>query len=189
MTRVILKKIFPYLIVLAVAAIFYAATSQISFERTPGRIGPDAWPKAILALTIIVCVYEIVRTALFDRGHKEVEGLLEIIEEQTAEEKSEGIVEEDLPTYTHLLLAGIGLTVGYVLLFDVLGFFVDTLLYIVLFTLVGRYRRPGVVLASGLLGSLAFMFVFMKIVYVSLPIGHAPFSAVSLALMRLMGIR
>ncbi len=44
-------------------------------------------------------------------------------------------------------------------------------------------------LASSLLGSLAFVFVFMKIVYVSLPLGVEPFSQVSLLLMRLMGIR
>ena len=33
------------------------------------------------------------------------------------------------------------------------------------------------------------MFIFMKVVYLSLPIGIAPFDAVSLALMKLMGIR
>jgi putative tricarboxylic transport membrane protein len=39
------------------------------------------------------------------------------------------------------------------------------------------------------MGSLAFMFVFQKVVYLSLPIGQPPFAALSLALMRLMGIR
>jgi putative tricarboxylic transport membrane protein len=38
-------------------------------------------------------------------------------------------------------------------------------------------------------GALAFMFVFMKVVYLSLPIGRPPFAEVSLALMQLMGIR
>jgi len=38
-------------------------------------------------------------------------------------------------------------------------------------------------------GGLIFMFTFMKIVYVSLPLGVEPFSRVSLALMGLMGIR
>jgi hypothetical protein len=33
------------------------------------------------------------------------------------------------------------------------------------------------------------MFVFMKIVYLSLPIGTPPFETISLALMRLLGIR
>jgi putative tricarboxylic transport membrane protein len=54
---------------------------------------------------------------------------------------------------------------------------------------IGRYRRPGVILVTSLVGSLAFMFMFMKIVYVSLPLGVEPFSQVSFLLMRLMGIR
>ena len=45
------------------------------------------------------------------------------------------------------------------------------------------------VLATSLVGSLLFMFMFMKVVYVSLPLGHEPFSQVSFLLMRLMGIR
>jgi len=38
-------------------------------------------------------------------------------------------------------------------------------------------------------GALVFMFVFMRIVYLSLPIGVPPFAQVSLMLMQLMGIR
>jgi putative tricarboxylic transport membrane protein len=53
----------------------------------------------------------------------------------------------------------------------------------------GRYRRWPVNAAVALAGALVFMFVFMKIVYLSLPLGVGPFEAISLALMRLMGIR
>ena len=45
------------------------------------------------------------------------------------------------------------------------------------------------IVPTALGGSLVFMFVFQKVVYLSLPIGHSPFAALSLALMRLMGIR
>ena len=40
-----------------------------------------------------------------------------------------------------------------------------------------------------LYATLAFMFVFMRVVYLSLPIGAPPFSVVSLQLMQWMGIR
>ena len=56
------------------------------------------------------------------------------------------------------------------------------------FMLVGRYRRPGVIVASSVVGSLAFVFVFMKIVYVSLPLGVGPFRSVSTWLMAMLGI-
>ena len=54
---------------------------------------------------------------------------------------------------------------------------------------VGRYRRHGVSAVTALVGTLLLMFVFMKIVYLSLPLGVGPFETISLALMRLMGIR
>ena len=43
--------------------------------------------------------------------------------------------------------------------------------------------------AIGLLGALLLMYVFMKLVYVSLPIGVDPFSQVTFFLMQVMGIR
>jgi len=54
---------------------------------------------------------------------------------------------------------------------------------------IGGFRRPVAVAVASVVGSLAFMFVFMKVVYVSLPLGHEPFSQVTFLLMRLMGIR
>jgi hypothetical protein len=56
-------------------------------------------------------------------------------------------------------------------------------------TRTGRYRRWPVIVFVAFAGALAFMAVFMRVVYLSLPIGRPPFSAVSLALMQLMGIR
>lgn len=179
----------PYAIVLAVAATLYAVTGHFDFSAHPGRLGPDVWPKALLVLTMLTCSFEIAKALLCKRCADEVEGLLELIQEESAEAHVAALPEPAPPTYLHLLLAGVGLTIGYVYLIDKLGFFLDTLAFMMLFMVVGRYRKPGAVIAVGLLGSLTFMFVFMKIVYVSLPIGVAPFSAVSLALMQLMGIR
>ncbi len=92
-------------------------------------------------------------------------------------------------TYPHLLWIGIAMTVAYAVLIDKLGFFLCTLIYLVAFMWIGRYRRIGVILVTSLIGSLAFMFMFMKIVYVSLPLGVDPFSQLSFLLMRLMAIK
>jgi putative tricarboxylic transport membrane protein len=54
---------------------------------------------------------------------------------------------------------------------------------------IGRYRRIGVIVATSLIGALAFVFVFMKIVYVSLPLGVEPFAQVSYLVMKLLAIR
>jgi putative tricarboxylic transport membrane protein len=182
-----LRKVVPYVIVLAVAAFLYVLANRIEFVAPGGRIGPDFWPRAILLLAMATCAYEIVKTLFFGRHDQEVAGVLEsIIEEAPADAAEE---EPRARSYLHLLLTGVAMTIAYVVLIERLGFFLSTFLYLAGFMWVGRYRRPGIVLASSLLGSLVFMFVFMKIVYVSLPLGQEPFSQVSFLLMRLMGIR
>jgi putative tricarboxylic transport membrane protein len=58
-----------------------------------------------------------------------------------------------------------------------------------LFMALGRYRRAGVIVAASLAGSFAFVVVFMKVVYVSLPLGVGPFRAFSAALLAAVGVR
>lgn len=181
-----LRRNAPYLAVFAIAAGLYFLARQIDFAAPGGRIGPDFWPKSILLLAMATCAYEIVKNLFFGKAGKELAGVLQSIVEEAPVEIA-ALPEEQ--TYPHLLLIGIAMTVGYVLLIERLGFFLCTFIYLAAFMLVGRYRRFGVVLATSLIGSLVFMFVFMKIVYVSLPLGQAPFSEISFFLMRLMGIR
>jgi putative tricarboxylic transport membrane protein len=57
------------------------------------------------------------------------------------------------------------------------------------FLALGGYRRWGVNAAVSLIGTFAIMFFFMRLVYVSLPIGEEPFAQVTLLLMKVMGVR
>jgi putative tricarboxylic transport membrane protein len=171
-------------IVLAITVVLYFLASRIDFVAPGGRIGPDFWPKVILGLAMLTCAYQVVRTLFFDDSGEQVTGVLESIIEETPAEP-----EAPQALYPRLIVGGIALTVAYVVLIEHVGFFLCTFAYLAVFPWIGRYRRPLVVLASSLVGSLLFMFVFMKIVYVSLPLGHEPFSQVTFALMRLMGIR
>lgn len=180
------RRIIPYVIVLSISIYLYYAASQFDFLARTGHLGPDFWPKVILILMMLACVYEIAKQALAKGTPTDIGSVLDDIVEESAEEHGEKV--EEAPTYPHLLVIGIGLTIAYVILFDVLGFFLDTFLFLALFMYLGRYRRWGVILAVSLIGSLIYMFVFMKVVYVSLPIGKAPFSAVSLFLMKIMGV-
>jgi putative tricarboxylic transport membrane protein len=187
------KRIAPYVVVLLISIYLYYIAGQFEFMARAGHLGPDFWPKTVLVLMIVACIYEIVKQ-LFSKTGGNTGGVLEEIIEESSQEHPEaaGTRRETLTaeetTYPHLLVIGIGLTLAYVLLLDILGFFLCTLLFLALFMYVGRYRRLGVVAATSLVGSLVFMFVFMKIVYVSLPIGKGPFSTVSLFLMKVMGV-
>jgi putative tricarboxylic transport membrane protein len=144
------------------------------------------WPKAILALMMATCAYELIKRLLLAPRRKPAAPAM-IGEASTVEDVAPD--EAARKRYPHLLWLGVGLTLAYVTLLQVLGFFTATFLYALIFMRIGRYRRWPVLIATSLCGSLLFMFVFMKIVYISLPIGREPFSAVSLALMQLMGIR
>lgn len=179
-----LHKALPYVIVLAITVVLYVLANRIDFVAPGGRIGPDFWPKVILGLAMLTCAYQIVKTLFFDASGDQVTGVLEsIIDEAPAEPQASPAL------YPRLIIGGIALTIAYVVLIEYVGFFLCTFAYLAAFPWIGRYRRPVVVLASSLVGSLFFMFVFMKIVYVSLPLGREPFAQVTFALMRLMGIR
>jgi putative tricarboxylic transport membrane protein len=190
MTRV--RRAVPYLIVLAVTAGLFAMATRIEFVAPGGRIGPDFWPKVILALCAVTCLYQVVRTLWLDEAVEGTSGVLESVIEETsaaAEATAQPVPQADEPRFPMLLAAGIALTIAYVVTIERLGFFLATVVYLAAFAWIGRYRRPMVVVLSSVIGSLAFMFVFMKVVYVSLPLGQEPFSQVTFALMRLMGIR
>jgi putative tricarboxylic transport membrane protein len=183
-----MRKSAPYVIVLAITICLYFFARQITFAAPGDRIGPDFWPKAILLLAMATCAYEIIKNLFFTKTGQELAGVLESIIEE-APVKTVAAPEPAEETYPRLLLLGMVMTVAYVALIETLGFFLCTFVYLAGFMLAGRYRRIGVVAATSLIGSLVFMFVFMKIVYVSLPLGQEPFSQVSFLLMRLMGIR
>jgi putative tricarboxylic transport membrane protein len=182
-----IRKALPYALLLTGAGYFYHLATGFDFIAPGGRIGPDFWPKAVLGLLIASCAYALVKIVFFDRSPPDLSGVLQDIMQAAPAEKSQAA--EEAGPFPQLLAAGIVLTVAYVFLIDKLGFFLCTFLYLAAFMYVGRYRRLGVIIATAFLGSLAFVFVFMKVVYVSLPLGEAPFASVSLLLMHLLGIR
>jgi Na+-transporting NADH:ubiquinone oxidoreductase subunit NqrB len=169
-----LKRTAPYVAVLAVAAVLFILAGQISYVGKAGQIGPDLWPKAVLVLAMAASVYQIVCIAL------------KCWREQAAFRESVATAEK---SYTLRLLLGMGITLAYVALLSVIGFIFCTLLYLAAFMYIGRYRRHRVIVLSSVIGTLAFLLIFMRFVYVSLPMGREPFSTWSYALLALLGVR
>jgi putative tricarboxylic transport membrane protein len=181
-----LNRIVPYVVVLVIVGYLYLVAGRIDFAAPGGRIGPDFWPKTILLLAMLTCAYEIIKNLFFGKAENELGGVLQSILKEAPVDAQE---EQPEKAYPYRLLAGIAITVGYAFVIEYLGFFLTTCLYLAAFMAIGRYRRWGVVLATSLIGSLTFMLIFMKIVYVSLPLGQGLFAEVSFMLMRLMGIK
>lgn len=183
-----LARSLPYVLVGAAAVYLYVVASQFEFQRRGANLGPDFWPKLVLALVVATCVYEIAKIALFG-ARRDVSGVLqEIVEESAREHGDVGAAPAAKPRPA-LLLGGMALTAFYVWVIQKLGFFLATAPYVAIFIALGGYRRWGVNAAVSVAGTFAMMFFFMKVVYVSLPVGQEPFAQLTFWLMRLMGIR
>lgn len=185
--KVVGRGIGPYVIVLLITLFLFYEVSGFEFVAPAGRPGPDIWPRLVLLLAALVCVYEIVRRLIVDPGSATREAWTEPPVEAPGDDTE--ATEQSLPRYPWLVVAGLLMAVAYVALLGTVGFFLCTTLFLAGFMLLGGYRRLVPIAVSSVAGGLAFMFTFMKVVYVSLPLGVEPFSQVSLALMRLMNIR
>lgn len=186
MNRRDLMGIAPYLAILVINCILYYQALQIA-PVGEGRLGADFWPKAVLVLAIATCVWEITRkigvgVARNHRRGQATHGGASLIPRA---KPTDGMPE--LGFFVPWI--GIAVTAAYVFAFPWLGYFVATFLYVTAFVYLGNYRRASVVIGVGVVASLTFMFLFMRVVYVSLPIGVGPFAQVSTLLMRAMGIK
>ncbi len=171
-----LRGLLPYVALLLGAAYLYHDAGRFAAAGRAGELGPDFWPRAVLVLLMLVCAWEIVRGALFAKAQPD------------SAPGAHAKAQEEDARYPWLLAGGIAVTVLYVLALEVLGFFVCTALFLALFMYIGRYRRGWIIAASSILGSLAFVYVFMKVVYVSLPLGVGPFKQVSVWIFAAFGI-
>ncbi len=172
------KKALAYGVTLVVALFLFYTAENFEFERIGNRIGPNFWPMMILGLLIVVSSY----------------GLVTCIVGNASTTAPEVENEEDAflrppEIHPHLVWIGIAATIIYLIAMPIVGFFLGTIPFAAALVYLGQYRQPYhiVVLSVGL--SVAFMFLFMRIVYVALPIGIEPFANISIAVMSLMGVR
>lgn len=153
----------PYAVLLAVAAWFYNVASAIQYAHRGDTLGPDFWPHVALAAMMIICAMQIARLLLFGRAAET--GFIEGINAD----------EEEAPRSNLLLGLGLVLTIAYGASLTILGFLISTFLFMVLFMYLGRYRGHLAIWLSSLVGVLALMVLFQKVVYVSMPRGIPPF--------------
>jgi putative tricarboxylic transport membrane protein len=175
----------PYLITLAVAVLLFVKAGQLEYDHVPGRIGPDAWPKLILALMMVAAAWGTAKALVFDSGGGEASPMLHRIE-NAGEPDATGIEEREI--YPARVWAALGGTVVYLWILQYLGFFLGSFAFLAFIIYVGGYRKLSRVLAISLIGSLLFMTIFVRVIYVSLPLGIEPFSRISLALLALLNI-
>ena len=165
-----LTQALPYLLLLVATAWLWTVADRIEYTARPGGLGPDFWPRAAIALIGALSLFRIATTFL-SRSQVEARGIAEQLEE--AEEPDEE------PRQPLLLLLGIGLTIAYAFLLGVLGFPVATAAFLIAFMYLGGSRNHVAIWISSLIGVALVALLLMKVVYVSLPRGVAPFDRVT----------
>ena len=168
-SRPALLGVVPELALAAVAAWLFVLARNFPYEPQPGQLGPGFWPQMLCA-GIFVCA--LVRVAQKLRA-----------EPVPGATKSE---EEEHFRWRRLALA-LALVVGYVFGTVFLGYVLATTLFFVAFVFLGGQRR-WYVAPLGLAVSVLFAFVFLRVVYVSLPSGVGVFDQLSVLLYRLIGV-
>jgi len=176
MVVTVLKRLTPYLVTLALAGFLYMRADQFGIVSLPGRPGPDLWPKLICVLLAVTSLVGIIG-ALF--GPAQVD---------TAVADADEALLSPPETHPHLVWFGMGATGVYIAALPWLGFFVATELFAMALLVIGGMRRWILVPLIALGLTSAFTIIFMKVVYVSLPLGVAWFKLISLAVFRLIGV-
>lgn len=179
------RDLVPYAALLVAASYLFHRALSIEFDAG-GHPGPAFWPKLALGLLIAGCVVGIVKST--HQSWRERRGSWTGPTIFFSDHDYPGPTETSEPNKLYPWVA-IALTAGYVALLPRVGFFVATAFYVAAFIYFGHYRRAWIAALVGLSASVAFMIVFMKIVYVSLPIGAGAFEHVSTFVMAALGIR
>lgn len=170
-----LRRVLPHAVMLVASLLLYWAATRIE-PGTGGRIGPDVWPKAIVVFMALLCAYEIAKRLLSREPPAE----------PVAASAEAAVVP---PQRAHRMLWwGIALIAAYVTLVPWIGFFTATLVFLWVFPVAGGLWRPGTSGVIALAGTLLLAVVFMRVAYISLPLGEGPFKLISVALMKLVGV-
>jgi hypothetical protein len=169
----------PHLVMLAAAVFLYWSAGGIDAYTGGGtRIGPAAWPKAIIVLMGLLCAFEAGRR-LLGRDARSLGPVGPTEVDASGPDRGN----------PRMLVGGVVLVAAYVLAVPWLGFFLTTAAFLALFPWVGGVRRPLLCAVLGVLGSFLLVVLFMRIAYISLPLGDGPFRALSLALLDWIGVK
>ena len=142
------------------------------------RISPAFWPQGILWLWLALSAGELLKRIvqiMLRARHAQVDNAIHI----------------NAPASGVLPWATVGLTLilGYSFLVSYLGFPIATAAFLFCFAWIGGYRRFIFLSIVSLLGSAFLVLIFMKIAYISLPLGSGVFKEISIFMLRLYGIQ
>lgn len=178
-------EILPYVVLLAFATFLYGVAQRFVYTPIPGQIGPDFWPRMIIVLLSVCCVFEIGRRLAFSSAATPAPAA---VPDEDYEAEVAPLDLDHEQTHPWFVIAAIAASVLYLAALEWTGFFVATVVYVSVLIWLGGVRRLAVLVPSGFAITLFFLFVFSKVIYVSLPIGRGDFERISLTILKLLGV-
>ncbi len=174
------ERVVPYAIVFCGAAFLVYRAQHFEFTATEDQIGPDSWPKLILYMIMATSAFEGARRLLLAWNGD----LMRLL----APAMTESLTMEREPADIRIVFSCVAASIIYLALFETVGFFIDTLAFIFALVWIGRFRSFWIATAVSGTATIVFMLIFMRVIFVALPIGEGPFQTISLAVMRLIGV-
>jgi putative tricarboxylic transport membrane protein len=173
----LLREVIPEVVVLLGAVYLFIVAGDFSGRRQPGELGPAFWPRIAavgLAVTLLVRIVQAIRERHRPVVHKVGE--------------FDDIESESTPLHWRSVAIAIGLAFGYVWATMFLGYLFATIAFLGAFAWLGGQRRWYTPLVA-VVGGFVLTYVFVGVVYVSVPTGVSVFDTITVAIYRLLGIQ
>lgn len=170
-------KILPEVAIIGLCVPLWLATGD--WRSTAGGPGPAFYPRiliALLALAMVIRMFQDIKAIRTGQDSVDDEAALE-----------EGVELDSSLLDMRRVMVVIGLSVAYVAATLFLGWVIATFLVVVAFLFLSGKRNLLVIIPLGLVLSVGFAYVFVKIVYISLPTGVGVFDEASVLLFELLG--
>ena len=173
----LLRELLPEIGILAVGAYLWILAGRFDYQQEEGALGPGFWPR-VAAVGLMVAVLVRMVQAVRERDRPIV---------KVASEFDEYAEEEGEVSWPRLAIA-VALAVGYVIATMFIGYLFATAIFLALFIFIGGARNKFVPIVA-VVGALVFAYVFIGVVYVSLPTGVGVFDSLTVAIYELLGIQ
>lgn len=172
-------KVLPEVAVLCLCVVLWMPTRD--FNSSVGGPGPALYPRVLIILLAVAMVVRMLQQLRENRTG----AVAPVDSEAPPEEGAE--FDESLIDHRRVGVA-IAFSILYVLSTLFLGWTIATFVFSIVFLAMAGKRNPVIVLPTALVFSLGFTYVFVKIVYISLPTGSGVFDLITVRLFELMGI-
>jgi hypothetical protein len=173
----LVRELVPEVLFLLGTVYLFAAAGDFTGNRKAGELGPAFWPRLVAVGLAVTLLIRIVQTI---REHRR----------PVVRVPSEFDDVDGAPATLHWrsVAVAMALAVGYVWSTMFIGYLFATIAFLAGFAWLGGQRRwytPAVAIAGGLV----MTYVFVGVVYVSVPTGVGVFDTVTVAIYRLLGIQ